>query len=1209
MFFKKIEMSGFKSFAAKTDVEFLPGVTIVVGPNGCGKSNIFDAIRWALGEQSPKSLRGQKMGDVIFNGCATQKPHSFAQVNLIINNEDRKVPIDFNEIVVSRRLFRTGESEYFINKTACRLRDIYDLFMDTGVGTDSYSVMQQHQVDQIITSKPRERSYIFEEAAGISKYKARKEETLRKLLKTEEDLLRINDLLIEIQRNVNSLKRAASRAEKYKSLHAEQIGIQMRHLYLQHKSVETQLSSVKKELQSTIDKLTELGAKISLLESQNEEAKLESEKINKQISESVSKEHTVSSEIEKKEHNVNILVERIKNLDEQKNKINDEINSGKDLIKTIEQKIQLIESEFSDINKQYEEAGKLSLEKQEIYNKLKSEYESKLTTLDEKRAEINRKISIKIQIENDKRLAQTMVEKLSQELSDEQSSLANLKSEVETLLQKRNDAQAKISEINQSLKEKQKEFDDNRKRLGNLEKDEISVSKNIENVISQIQKTQTKLASLEELQLNYEGYYAGAKEVMRAGDKKKLKGIIGVVAKLINLKKEHEAAIEAALGGDIQDIVTETVEDAKAAVEYLRKNDYGYATFIPLDFIDPPKLNTHDMKTILNFQGVIGLARELIQYDKSIQKAIEYLFGDTIVVEDIDVAINLGKAGHRIRCVSLKGDLLNPRGVLKGGSHKSKGLLTRERELIEARKELTEIQKQESSLKEKWNNIKKDIKSIYLQNEIIVKNIHEKEINLASEKRSFENLNETFNARNKQLAQSNSHTDLKIQEVNKYKTLIEENTKQLANFEIEDFGLDFQIKEAESALSNDRNNVQAALDEVNKININISALKERKASYEEKIISLKEDITRYLSEEKKRYEEISQKDTEKKKLEKEIQSVRVELAKLIEERETLKTELSSTAQQQEFITNKLKSVSEKLQVLYREQNDYTNRKHELEVTIAQFQTQNDNFANQAMENFNTPLEDVLKTAEEILQKDMESITDESEKSKLTDREYLRNRIYEIRDQIDRLGPVNPSAIDEYNEEKQRLDFNLAQQKDLVEAKESLKKTITQIDETTTRMFNETFESIRKNFIEMFRKLFGGGKADLILVQEENQPELGVEIIAQPPGKKLQNISLLSGGEKALTAIALLFGIFLHKPSPFCILDEIDAPLDDANVIRFTDLLKEFSLSTQFIVITHNKQTMSLADTIYGITMEEPGVSKLVSVKFEDIESSQMVVGK
>ncbi len=1209
MFFKKIEMTGFKSFASKTEVDFLPGVTVVVGPNGCGKSNIFDAIRWALGEQSPKSLRGQKMGDVIFNGSASQKPHSFAQVNLIINNQDKKIPIDFNEITVSRRLYRTGESEYYVNKTLCRLKDIYDIFMDTGVGTDSYSVMQQHQVDQIITSKPRERSYIFEEAAGISKYKARKEEALRKLLKTEEDLLRLNDLIIEVQKNVGSLKRAAAKAERYKTLHAEQVAIQMRHLYLQHKTVETQLLSIRKEFQTTIDKLNEITSKLDLLESQNEAAKLESENISRQINEAVSKEYNLSTEISSREHNINLLIERIKNLKEQKVRIEEELLRGKEVYKSLEQKKQNIESEYAEIKKNFTVLENDTAKKQNEYNTLRTEHEKKIAGLDEKRSDINRRISVKIKVENEKRFSETMVEKLTQELSEGINTLENLKNEVEQFQKKKNDAEDKIAELNQTLKDKRDEFEQNKKKLQTLQRDELSVHNNIEKLSEDIRKNLTRLDTLKELQLNYEGYYYGVKEVMKAADRKKLNGVVGIVAKLIELKKEHEAAIEAALGGDIQDIVTITVDDAKAAIEFLRRNDLGRATFLPLDFIEPPNLNSSRVKEILNEPGVIGLARELVKYDKSLQKVIEYLFADTVVVDDIEVAINLGKKGHRVRSVSLKGDLLNPRGVLTGGSHKSKGLLSRERELIATKKELERLQEEEKILKEKWENLKKEIRNQQLQSETIQKSIHAKEIQFASEKHSYDTINDVYFMRKKQLDQISQTHQNKNNEIEKYKNKIAELSGQISELEIEDTGLDEAIKEAENEIAVGREAVQKLQEEVNYFLISLSSIRERKTSFEEKVYEVNEEIQRFLTDEQKKNDEVVFINSETERFDKEIADIRNGLAKIIEERDRIKSQMSSKNQQHDMVAAKLKSVTEELQMLRREQNDYINKKHEQEVSIAQYETQNDNFINQASENFNQPLEEVLAKAGEQLAVDMEAAQDEDSKNKLTDREYLRNRINEIKDLIDRLGAVNPSAIDEYNEQKQRLDFYTEQHKDLTEAKESLKKTIAQIDETTNRMFSETFENIRKNFIEMFRKLFNGGKADLILVQDENQQDAGVDIVAQPPGKKLQNISLLSGGEKALTAIALLFAIFLHKPSPFCILDEIDAPLDDANVIRFSDMVKEFSLSTQFIIITHNKQTMSLADTIYGITMEEPGVSKLVSVKFEDIENSDMVVGK
>lgn len=1209
MFFKKIEMLGFKSFASKTEVQFLPGITVVVGPNGCGKSNIFDAIRWSLGEQSPKSLRGQKMGDVIFNGSATQKPHSFSQVTLIINNEDKRIPIDFNEITIMRRLYRTGESEYFINKTPCRLRDIHDLFMDTGVGTDSYSVMQQQQVDQIINDKPRERRYIFEEAAGISKYKARKEEALRKLLRTEEDLLRLSDLIAEVTKNVNSLKRAAARAERYKALYAEQLSIQMRYLYLQHKAIDEQFTIVSKESLQIKDKLNEATAKIAVLEAQNEETQLKSEDLNRQISEKQQAEYQLATEIERREHLINLQNERSKNLDEKKSKLLEEIAKQKELLKAAEIKKALIAKDLAELEEQISRALELLNSNQEQYSRLKSEHEQKLMRLDEKKAELNRRISTKIKIENDKRFAETMIEKLSAEINEAAEVIDNINKEIERVSGLREQAHKKTAALSEQLKEKNNSFDANKNKIAALEKEELNCRKSIEALSQEIRKAQTRLATLEELQLSYEGYYNGVKEVMRASDSKRLGGVVGIVAKLINLKKEHEAAIEAALGGDIQDIVTITVEDAKAAIEYLRKTNFGRATFIPLDFIEPPNLNNSNMKKILSTKGVVGLARELVQYDKSLQKAIEYLFGDTIIVEHIDVAIKLGKDGFRVRSVSLDGDLLNPRGVLTGGSHKSRGLLSRERELNAAKKEMVEIQKKDNLLREGWEKVKSEIRALYKTNEELLRSIHNEEVQFATDKRTYESLNEQFYTLKRQLEQLAPQRDNKLREVKKYEETVLNSAKQMQAFEDEGIGLDEELKTIEAQVGTDWQIVQKAQEGYNNAKIEISSLRERKTAYDEKRRAVASEISQLEQEEKRKSAESADIDTDKERIIKEIAEIKKELADLIQKRDAVRLEMSSHTQEQQSVSTKLREVGEALQILFREQNELTNKLHEFDVAMAHIETQKENFTNQAAEKFNLPLAEVLIRAEENLKSEMENTADVEERNKLTNREFLQNRLYEIRDHIERLGVVNPGAIDEYNEQKERLDFNLAQQKDLSEAKESLRKTIAQIDETTSRMFTETFENIRKNFVDMFRKLFNGGKADLVLVEEENQPEPGVDIIAQPPGKKLQNISLLSGGEKALTAIALLFGIFLHKPSPFCILDEIDAPLDDANVQRYTDILKEFSLSTQFIVITHNKQTMALADTIYGITMEEPGVSKLVSVKFEDIENADMVVGK
>ncbi len=1191
MLLKKVELTGFKSFATKTTVKFLPGITIIVGPNGCGKSNIFDAVRWVLGEQSAKSLRGNRMNDVIFAGSASFKALSYSQVSLIVNNQDRKIPLDFSEISVIRRLFRSGESEYLLNRVPCRLKDIVELFMDTGIGTEAYSVIEQGRVERVINAKPRERRYIFDEAAGISKYKARKEEALRKLVRTEEDLLRIGDIIEEVRHRANSLKRQASKAARYKRLISEQHDLEKCLLILRHQFLAERSAGIEDEYARISDRHAELSAQIASLNAKNEEERTHSEELSGDLSEAQSLLFTRNSEIEKSEHHISLLKERISNADEASAKIKKELEQESANAIEIEATLKNLDAEYKTsedalalIEKEYEE-------KKSRFDSLKKSHDEKLKALESERTEASECLSEKSRLSNEARYCEAMRDRLESELEEQESLIEAERGAVSELKTRLEKQEGKLAASDLEINKLKEKYRSETESLQSAEVKLGALRAENEKVVIQLRQAESRLGALLELKQNFEGFEKGVKAVMKAAKNGDVKGISGITAACITLPEKYEQAIESALGPALQSIITTQLDEAERAISYLKHKQAGQADFLPRDIAHLEDTNGH-LKAILSQEGVLGLARKFVRADGEHKPLVDALLGDTVVVDTLSTALHLLRNGNRARYVSLNGERVELNGIVSGGSMRKSGIFSRRREEHTLEQKIASLKKVCKQLEDKIANALKEMESCRTKIKTLAEELHKKELGRASLAKDVESTRREYDAKVAALQTSEQKISSQKNELAKLQDTICTNTEGIRNLTHKIGELDASIEKRLAALNAD-NAAVAELDEtVSRLIVEQTRQRERNNALRERLEIAHRSLEVSHNTICKKEEELKSLAAKKSELAESEKLTRKTLQELVREKQEIEKQITYRTQERETLLIELKKLAQELMALQRDYNEVQNTMHELDLKRTQISAQSDSISQQAQEKFNKDIGEI--------QKEVGKVSD--------DRDELIRQLADIKEKTDRIGPINAAAIGEYQEAYERYEFLTAQQKDLTEAKASLQKTIGHIDETTTRLFSEAFEKIRRNFIETFRTLFNGGRADLIIVRDEENKERepGIEIVAQPPGKKLQNISLLSGGEKSLTAIALLFGIFMYKPSPFCLLDEIDAQLDDVNVERFKELIRRFTGTTQFIIATHNKNTMTLADSIYGVTMEEPGVSKLVSVKLENIQESRLV---
>ena len=1182
MYLKRLEMQGFKSFADKTILEFMPGITTVIGPNGSGKSNISDAIRWILGEQSMKSLRGAKSEDVIFAGTQNRKSLGFAEASLIFDNSDNKLPVEYNEVVVTRKLYRSGESGYYINKTPCRLKDVLELFMDTGIGKDGYSIIGQGKIDEILSNKSEDRRHIFEEAAGVVKYRVRKADAEKKLEHTKLNLLRINDILSEIEANIEPLKVQSEKAKKFLDLREELKSIEIG-LFIYN------INTYKEKLEKIIEDESIL----------NNDNKLENEKLEKIT---ILKE-SLKLEIE----NITNQIESMQNIgfesEKEKERIVSEINVSKERISNNEENSKRFSKEIEEIhsrNIELEEEKKLKLEKKNNLFTNKEKFQQELEEKENELQELTTKLTDKeLEIEEKKR----KVEENTDIKYEKTVNISTIEANIENI-EKRNKQIS--SEIDLSISE----LDSTRitkeeiaKNFYEIENKRNEVSKQLETIINQKEETEEKIKQyetnihtlsseyrmkesrlkfLEETEKEKEGYTRSVKALLLECEKNPniRKGMNGVLANIINSPKEYETAIEMSLGATLQNIVTDTEQDAKKMVEHLRANNLGRASFLPITSVKGRKLEKYNAKGI---DGIIGIASDLVKYNSKYEQIVLSLLGKTVVVEDMDVAIKLAKQNnYSFRIVTIKGDLINPSGAITGGSvsQKTVNILGRAREIEDLKKEL-------SNLKTKIEKLEKEKQEYIESSEDVLEEITGLE-------KKLQDIDIVY-ATNKQKLLSVEENIAKV-EARLEKLKVEK--EDLKNQKEENIVNKEKEEQCIQKLSNENtelNNIIEQFANLNKDNqryiddlkLDVTNLKISVSSFDESEISIDEIVNRITQDINNNKASIQNKINQKELIKKENLDLENKIKDLEKQIEEINEKVNNSNSE---ISDLKASRTNKNEELSKAENDFTSQ---LEVI--------DSLKEQLLKI------DVKKTkTEQDIEAIVNKLWDEYELTPNNVTSYTKpenvqettKQVNNLRNKIKDLGSINIDSIEEYNQTKQRYDFMCEQRLDLEDGIAKLKKVIQDMTLIMKEQFAKQFEIINKNFGDVFKELFGGGKAELTLTDAENILECGIDIHVQPPGKKLQNMTLLSGGEKAFTAIALLFAILKINPSPFCVLDEIEAALDDVNVYRYADYLKKFTKDTQFLVITHRKGTMEAADTVYGITMEENGISKLLSMKLK-----------
>lgn len=1183
MYLKKLELQGFKSFANKTSLEFMPGITTVIGPNGSGKSNISDAIRWVLGEQSMKSLRGTKSEDIIFAGTENRKSQGFAEVSLVIDNQDAKLPIEFAEVTITRRLYRSGETGYFINKAPCRLKDILELIMDTGIGKDGYSIIGQGKIDEILSNKSEDRRGIFEEAAGIIKYRTRKAESEKKLEQAKLNLLRVNDILSEIEVNLDPLKLQAEKAKKFLSLRDELKTIEIGLFLVNIESYKVKLKELLKNIDELNFQIDDENVNLNNLQQEKDKIKQGLDDLIISIEEMQNLSFESTNKIEKINADINVARERItnnkENFDRYLKEIEEqetrkvELNTEKE--ERQNKKINLstnkekFTKELEGKEKMLAEiTAKLSQEETEIEDKKKIVEESQDLKYDKREGIKTQEIVYENLVKREKVLQQELQETIS-ELDEKRLYKTDIAKVFTKIEAKRNEYSKKIEEIEEKKTESSKRVAEFETVINNLE--------------SEIRVKNSKCKFLQEMEKEKEGYQKAIKEILLECDRNASlkKGVHDVLANLITVPKEYETAIEIALGGTLQNIVTDTEEDAKKLIEYLRKNNLGRASFLPISSVKGKKVD-HLIKNGLS--GVIGIASDLVKTAPKYEEIILNLLGKTVVVEDMDTAIILARQNkYGFKIVTLKGDIINPSGAISGGSIKQNttNIIGRAGQIKDLLSELSKLEKNLEKVKNEKKEYIKSITSILEQAETIEKEAQSSEITYATEKQKVESIEEAIAKLENKLANLKKES-LDIEKT-KEQTLI---TKARYETEIKELEQKMETLNGQISVFAEKNkDNQKYIDD---LNFDITNLKISVSSFDESANSLDEIIARI--------------DQDILNIEKGITVKKEQRIKIEQDNKMLEEQITNLNNQIEEIKQNVNQSVEKVEELKKKRQEENSRLDNVELSIAEKLKLLENLKGETskLDIKKSKIDVELEQIEQKLWEDYEITPNNAEQEfeKPKNVQTTTKRVKELKEQIKNLGSINIDSIEEYRQTKERYDFMCEQRLDLEDSSAKLRKVIQDMTKIMKEQFAEKFNIINKNFGEVFKELFGGGKAELKLTDEENILECGIDIEVQPPGKKLQNMTLLSGGEKAFTAIALLFAILKINPAPFCVLDEIEAALDDVNVYRFAEYLKKFADETQFLVITHRKGTMEAADTVYGITMEENGISKLLSMQLK-----------
>jgi chromosome segregation protein len=1182
MYLSKLEIFGFKSFAQKVNLTFDEGLTAIVGPNGCGKTNVVDAIRWALGEQRPTTLRSDKMEDVIFNGTKSRKPLNVAEVSITIENTKGILPTEYSEVTITRRVFRSGESEYYLNKTLCRLKDIRDLFMDTGMGSDAYSVIELKMVESILSDNSDERRRLFEESAGVTKYKYRRKEATRRLEVVRQDLTRVNDIIRGVEKAVNSLERQAQKAEKYNELVKQLQALEIELLNREYSNVVLKIEPLAQQLSIAVDEKNRLEVEVNQEEALLDVLRQESEELERQLA--VTQEDLVSRQLA-----IHELEQHRATTQERRRSLLSNIERfEREKIDLSQQRVEL-EQKQSELAQSLEQLQTKTSAAEAIYLQKKTQLDEFEIQLNAKRAELkanqdqvialmrelaelrNRENQVKARIENIRgRVGYTKEENATYRLDIEKNAelIARLTAENKQLRLAFAEAEVRTHQMEDYKQQLQDAVEQLRRQD--------------HEVLGDVERKQARIDFLKGLVESFDGYSEGAKYLITSNEwSAKIQTTVG---EAVQTEPQYRIAIETALGESAGYVVVENVQEAYAAIDFLKKNKKGKATFICLDRL--PSMSNH--RVLIQNAGVIGWASTLVQFDNNHERLFNFLFDETLLVNDVSSALAVVNDYPSIRCITLDGEIVTGKGVVRGGSVRQD-----EGGHISKKSQLEEFTADVHKLRERHERIERDLQKKSEELETVnLKKLSEEARTIEQQKTSVEIRIAQLEFEKKRaqdnIERNETETEKLTQEIELLNAELRTLTPSITALERQQAEAEQQVGAAASevetmdALWNEYSRV------ANEANLTVLALQ----SEERSIVQAKDYAASTMQSISvtfdQRTEEIFKAKEDSTSLDADLEAIAVSLTEAHQEYNDVMEQKKSFDQEFSVKRSQIHGIEMKLKDERLRQEGSLKAAHDLEIKIQELSMKAENLKIRAKEDFDFDIQ-----PQEFLDADQYNFA------------VVREEAHKLKEKVHALGAVNFAAFDEYKSEKERLDFMSAQRDDLEQSEKTVMETIDEINTTAQKQFIETFELIRENFITTFKGLFDeGDECDLRLDEEQPDPlEAKIEIIAKPRGKRPTSIDLLSGGEKTLTAIALLFAIYLVKPSPFCILDEVDAPLDDSNIDRFARILRKFSNNTQFVIVTHNKRTMEAANAMYGVTMEEEGISKLVSVRFNEVQNN------
>ncbi len=1177
MYLKNIEVQGFKSFANKIKFDFHNGITGIVGPNGSGKSNVADAVRWVLGEQRVKQLRGGSMQDVIFSGTENRKPLSYASVAITLDNSDHQLPVDYEEVTVTRKLYRSGESEYLINGAACRLKDINEMFYDTGIGKEGYSIIGQGQIDKILSGKPEERRELFDEAAGIVKFKRRKNLSLKKLEEERMNLTRVNDILQELERQLGPLEKQSETAKEYLKKKEELKTFDINMFLLEEERIRERMKEVEEKYDIAAAEMEDSNVRYEEMKAEYEAIEEEVETIDLAIETAKNQLNETNLLKQQLEGQINVLKEQINTARMNDEHYDNRLNTVRVEIETRQEQKSSLEKEKQDAQEKLQEASERDREAREQLIEVQSRIAEHTAEIEGRKQEImdilGNRASTKAKIQH----YDTTKEQIAVRKSELARNILEVSAEAERQAELLKQYEEELHQVQETIAQYNAKIADNEQKIAKFQEELDEKQEKLRIGQTAYHRESSRLESLKNITERYDGYGNSIRRVM--GNKEKEKGLIGVVADIIKVDKEYEIAVETALGGSIQNIVTDNEETAKRMIAFLKNNKFGRATFLPLTSMRGA--GGIRSEEALKEKGVIGLANTLVHVEKRFEGLADQLLGRTIVVDTIDNGIAIGrKYRQSLRLVTLEGELINPGGSMTGGAFKnSSNLLSRRREIEEFEKTVAMLKEDMDAMEQEVSRIKNTRAVCYNTIDQIQQELRKASVVENTAKMNVEQISvrmEEAKLRCGVYAAEQEKLERDLREIDDNEESIRMELETSENLEQE---LNTRIEELQRMLDEERVTESAQMKESEEVHLSLAALEQQAAFIMENVSRIDEEIAKFEEELK---ELDSNKDSASEEIRGKEEKIR-ELRQTIEDSKELFEE----------INKEIKAQTENRDALNQKHKDFLRMREELSKHISsldkecfRLNSQKESYEAASEKQMNYMWEEYELTYNHAME-----LRDEN----LTDLSYMKRQIQNLKNEIRKLGTVNVNAIEDFKNISERYEFLKGQHDDLVEAEATLVQIIDELDVAMRKQFTEQFGRIAEEFNSVFKQLFGGGKGTLELMEDEDILEAGIRIIAQPPGKKLQNMMQLSGGEKALTAISLLFAIQNLKPSPFCLLDEIEAALDDNNVSRFAQYLHKLTKNTQFIVITHRRGTMASADRLYGITMQEKGVSTLVSV--------------